>query len=257
VFPDSAAHVLSTWVRRSALGALLAACLLGGAARGGEVSITWDRELAFDFDRSQYQTSLEQIVSQAYRAACGFLGWSREGTLRVAVLTHDHYEKQFGSDAESSQGACYSGGEIFVNGGNRLDGLIMREIAHEMTHAVLDYRGTAHRLPTWFNEGLAERVGWSQRGLSALEPIQAQELKNAAEHNSLPPLQIRGPLSPLGYLHSYAAIVFLEEKATRPEILRIAKKTLEGSPFDAAFRDATHWSTADLDRALSAWAERL
>jgi hypothetical protein len=229
----------------------MAAMVLWGTAGAQEVETSWDPDLSFDFDRSHYQELLQQIVTEGYAAASGFLGITRNGSLRVFVYSKDHYEKVFGEAAGRRRGAHYSRNAIYVNGGNRLDNRFAAEIAHEMTHALLDYRGTAHRLPAWFNEGLAERVGWARRGLVGLASTQANELKSAAEHGEWPPLQDKEPLSAFGYLQSYAAVVFLEHKAGRAVLLRVAKKTLEGESFQSALREQTHWSTSELERAFA------
>jgi hypothetical protein len=222
----------------------VAAMVLWDTASAQEVETSWDPDLSFDFDRAHYEELLQQIVTQGYTAASGFLGMARHGSLRVFIYSNDHYGKVFGEDARRRRGAHYARNAIYVNGGNRLDGRFAGEIAHEMTHAVLDYRGTGHRLPAWFNEGLAERVGWAQRGLVGLASTQAAELKNAAEHGE-------EPLSSLGYLQSYAAVLFLEHKAGRAALLRVTKKTLEGESFDSALRAETHWSTSDFERAFA------
>ncbi len=233
----------------------VAAMVLCDAAGAQEVETSWDPDLSFDFDRAHYQELLQQIVSQGYAAASGYLGMTRTGSLRVFVYSKDHYEKVFGEDAGRKRGAHYARNAIYVNGGNRLDGRFAAEIAHEMTHAVLDYRGTGFRLPAWFNEGLAERVGWSQRGLNGLASNQADELKNAAEHGEWPALQVKEPLSRFGYLQAYAAVAFLEQKAGHAALLRAIKKTLEGESFDNALRAETHWSTSDFERAFAIWVQ--
>jgi hypothetical protein len=243
--------VKSAFIHATAI-AMAAAMVLCDTAGAQEVETTWDPDLSFDFDRAHYQEMLQQIVTQGYAGATGYLGMTRNGSLRVFIYSKDHYEKVFGEEAGRRRGAHYSRNAIYVNGGNRLDDRFAGELAHEMTHAVLDTRGTAGRLPAWFNEGLAERVGWAQRGLTGLTSSQAAELKGTAEHGELPPLQRREPLSSFGYLESYAAVLFLEHKAGKAALLRVTKKTLEGESFDAALREETHWSTtSDFERALA------
>jgi len=231
------------------------ALTLWNTASAQVVETSWDPDLAFDFDRAHYQELLQQIVTQGYAAASTYLGMTRSGPLRVYVYNKEHYEKAFGEAAGRRRGAHYSRNAIYVNGGNRLDGHFAGEMAHEMTHAVLDFQGTGHRLPAWFNEGLAERVGWAQRGLTGLAGNQADQLKVAAEHGELPPLQVREPITTFGYLQSYAAVLFLEHKAGKAALLRVAKKTLEGEAFDSALREETRWSTSDLERALAVSAQ--
>jgi hypothetical protein len=144
-----------------------------------------------------------------------------------------------------------------VNGGNRLDGPFAGELAHEMTHAVLDYRGTAHRLPAWFNEGLAERVAFRLRGLEGLAGAQVELLKRSVEHGEFSALPPRQYLSQFQYLQAYAAVCFIEQKIGREGLLRIARKTMEGEAFEKALQSETHWSQAELERALVSWVENL
>lgn len=240
-------------LRRLALVALLAS----GRAGAAEVDVAWDPGLAFDFDWAHYQGLLQQIVSQGYQQATAFVGLSREKPLRIFVYTHEHYEQAFGTSAEISRGAHYSRDAIYVNGGSRLDARFAGTIAHEMTHALLDYRGTGHALPVWFNEGLAERVGWLRRGLAELGTSQAGQIKSAREHGLLTPLQARDHLSPFGYLQSWAAVLFLEQKLGRKGLLAIAQKTLEGLPFERALYQQTQWTQGELEGAFNEWSDQL
>jgi hypothetical protein len=244
---------LFTTVRRLALVALLVSARAGAA----EVDIAWDPGLSFDFDREHYEALLQQIVSQGYQEASAFVGLSREKPLRIFVYTHEHYEKEFGTSAEISRGAHYSRDAIYVNGGSRLDGHFAGTLAHEMTHALLDYRGTGHTLPVWFNEGLAERVSFLRQGLADLATNQATSIKDAREHGFLTPLQGKNYLSRFGYLQSYAAVLFLEQKLGRKVVLAVAKRTLEGAPFERALYQETQWTQAELEQAFSEWSDQL
>jgi hypothetical protein len=240
--------------RGLALAALFA---LPASGRAAEVDIAWDPGLAFDFDHEHYQGLLKQIVSQSYDEAAAFTGLTRDKPLRIFVYTHPHYEKEFGTSAEISRGAHYSRDAIYVNGGSRLDAHFAGTLAHEMTHALLDYRGTGHALPVWFNEGLAERVSWLHQGLDELASNQASQIKGAREHGFLTPLQAKNALSPFGYLQSWAAVLFLEQKLGRKAVLAVAKKTLDGLPFERALYQETQWTQAELEQAFNEWSDQL
>lgn len=244
----------SAILERLALVALLA---LSASARAAQVDIAWDPGLAFDFDRGHYEALMQQIASQGYGEASAFVGLARDKPLRLFVYTHEHYEKEFGTSAEISRGAHYFRDAIYVNGGSRLDSHFAGTLAHEMTHALLDYRGTAHALPVWLNEGLAERVSWLHQGLADLANSQATTIKAAREHGSLTPLQARDYLSPFGYLQSWAAVLFMEQKLGRKTLLAVAKKTLDGLPFERALYQETQWTQGELEQAFNDWAEQL
>ncbi len=245
-------------VRSAMLSRLaLVALLVSGRARAAEPDIAWDPGLAFDFDREQYKVLLQQIVAQGYHEASAFVGLSRGKPLRIFVYTHEHYEAEFGTAAEISHGAHYFRDAIYVNGGSRLDAHFAGTLAHEMTHAVLDYRGTGHALPVWLNEGLAERVSWRHQGLDELANSQAMTIKEAGEHGTLTPLQGHDYLSPFGYLQSWAAVLFIEKKLGRNVLLAIVKKTLDGLPFERALYQETRWSQRELEQAFGEWADQL
>jgi hypothetical protein len=126
-----------------------------------------------------------------------------------------------------------------------------------MVHAVLDHQGTAWRLPTWLNEGLAEVVGWKRMGLDDLAPNQVEELKYAGRRQVLTPLPFQGHLTPAGYLRCHAAVLFVEKKAGREKLLGVVRRTLDGEPFERALDRETRWSMARLESDFADWVEHL
>lgn len=218
--------------------------------------IAWDQDLAFEHDRENYQRALSRIVEEAWRLAQTETGLALRRPVKVRVHSRAGYEQTFGTGAAWNRGAHYLRGEIHVNGGNRLDDGFAGGIAHEMVHAVLDHRGTAWRLPTWLNEGLAERVAWQRKGLADLAPNQVEELKYAGRQRVLTPLPLRG-LAREQYLHCYAAVLFVEQKAGKEKLLAVVRRTLEGEAFERALDGETRWSTADLEREFADWVDHL
>jgi hypothetical protein len=89
-----------------------------------------------------------------------------------------------------------------------------------------------------------------------LAPNQVAELKQARERRELAPLPLVGKLSPLDYLRSYAAVLFLEERSGREKLLSLVRRTLGGEPFDRALRGELGLSPEDLDREFAAWVGR-
>ncbi len=226
------------------------------ALAGPPPEIAWDQDLAFEHDRENYQRMLAGIVDEAWRLAQAETGLSTQRTVKVRVHSRAGYEQAFGTGAAWNRGAHYSRGEIHVNGGNRLDDRFAGGMAHEMVHAVLDSQGTAWRLPTWVNEGLAERVGWRRKGLTDLAPNQVEALKYAGRQRLLTPLPTRG-LAREQYLHCYAAVLFVERKAGMDKLLALVRRTLEGEPFERALDRETRWSQADLEREFVDWVDHL
>ncbi len=244
--------------RRALLvGSALAALAAPAGGDPPPVEIAWDPDLAFEHDREDYQRMLSDIVEGAYRQASAETGFSLRRVLRVQVHSRAGYERAFGTGAAWNQSAHYSRGEIHVNGGNRLDDRFAGGMTHEMVHAVLDHRGTAWRLPTWVNEGLAERADWKRRRLDDLAPNQVAELQYHGRLRTLTPLPRQGCLTHAGYLHCYAAVLFVEKKAGRDKLLAVVRRTLEGEPFERALDHETRWSAADLEREFADWVEHL
>lgn len=226
------------------------------ALAGPPPEIAWDQDLAFEHDREHYQRMLAGIVDEAWRLAQAETGLSTHRTVKVRVHSRAGYESAFGTGAAWNRGAHYSRGEIHVNGGNRLDDHFAGGMAHEMVHAVLDFQGTAWRLPTWLNEGLAERVAWRRKGLSDLAPNQVEALEYAGRQRLLTPLPARG-LAREQYLHCYAAVLFVERKAGKEKLLALVRRTLEGEPYERALERETRWSQADLEREFANWIDHL
>lgn len=243
---------------RATQAALLLLALAGPAAAvaGPPPEIAWDQDLAFEHDRENYQRLLAGIVDEAWRLAQAETGLSTQRAVKVRVHSRAGYESAFGTGAAWNRGAHYSRGEIHVNGGNRLDDRFAGGMAHEMVHAVLDSQGTAWRLPTWVNEGLAERVAWQRKGLSDLAPNQVEELKYAGRERRLTPLPVRG-LAREQYLHCYAAVLFVERKAGRETLLAVVRRTLDGEPFEKALDREARWSVEDLEREFADWVAHL
>lgn len=104
---------------------VLAATLLvvaGGRAAAGEIRISWEKDLAFEWDRANYEKTLRDMVQASEAEVSAWLGWPRTRTLEVRVITRPRYEAQFGDAMAWNTGAHYSSGAIHVNGGARLDG---------------------------------------------------------------------------------------------------------------------------------------
>jgi len=242
---------------RTRLLAAVAGLAIGTPAAAAEVEISWDRDLAFEYDRENYQRALSEIVEQARVQVSAELGVTLQRSLRVEVHSPARYEQLFGTAAAFSQGAHYSRGAIHVNGGNRLGGRFAGLMVHEMTHAFLDSWGTGGRLPTWLNEGLAERLAWRRMGLDDLAPNQVLELEAARREGKLVPLPARMHLTAFGYLQCYAAVLFLEKKAGKAKVSAVVRRTLEGEPFERALDRELRWTAGDLEREYAAWVERL
>jgi hypothetical protein len=234
----------------------LAGAVAGGIARGAEVVITWDPELAPPGDRDAYERQLREIVRDARARATADLGMELRRPLTVKVHSRAGFERDFGKDAAHVDAARFVGEVIHVNGGTRLDDRFAGLVVHEMAHAVLDDRGTAASLPRWLDEGLAERLSWKRRGMDALAPNQVAELKQAVETHVLTPLPATRELSRFGYLQAFAAVLFLETRFGHEKVLALVRATLGGEPFDRAMQRELGWSTADLEKAFTAWVNR-
>ncbi len=237
--------------------AALLSAISCASARAAEVEIAWDQDLAFAHDRDHYQRLLQDIVQKSYAQVSDELGLTLGQALQVKVDSRAHFEEQFGTAAALVEAAHYSREVIHINGGNRLDDRFAGLIVHEMTHAVLDYRGTGGRLPAWLNEGLAERLSWKRKGLYDLAPNQVSEIKRARDQGTLTPLPASGQLTELGYMRCFAAVLFLEKKIGKDKVLALVRRTLEGEPFDRVLDRELRWSVADLEREFGAWVDHL
>jgi hypothetical protein len=235
------------------------AALLGTprAARAGDVDVSWDRDLAFEWDRAGYEKSLGELVRSSQDEVSAWLGWTLTGRLQVHVLTRERYEAQFGSDAAWNRAAHYARGAIYVNGGARLDGSFQGMMVHETAHAFLDHAGTGGRLPAWVNEGIAERLGFRRRAQEALATTQVGQLEDALEHGFLTPLPARGPLSRFGYLQSFATILYLEQKYGKDQLLRVVRRTLDKGSFEQALDAELRLSVAQLEGGFRYWVDHL
>jgi hypothetical protein len=242
--------------RRLLVALGLAGALAAGMARGAEVVIAWDPELAPPGDREAYERQLREIVRDARARATAELGMELRRPLTVKVHSREGFEREFGKDAVHVDAARFVGEVIHLNGGTRLDDRFAGLVVHEMAHAVLDDRGNAASLPRWLDEGLAERLSWKRRGMDRLAPNQVAELKQAAETHALTPLPATREMSRFGYLQAYAAVLFLETRFGRDKVLALVQATLGGEPFDRALQRELGWSTADLEKAFTAWVNR-
>jgi hypothetical protein len=227
------------------------------AARAAEIEISWDRDLAQEWDRASYEKTLRQFVEEGLAVSAGWLGIDPSRPIKVNVLTRARYEAQFGSDAAWSRGAHYQGGAIQTNGGARLDGTFAGLLAHELTHAILDHRATGGRLPQWLNEGLAERVAWRRRGIEQLDGVQVNRLETALDQRTLLPLPSGVRLSNFGYLQSFAAILYLESKLGRERLLAVVRRTIEKEPFERALAAEAGMSPRQLDEGFVYWVDHL
>ena len=237
-----------------AAAALLA---IATASQAGEVAIGWDADLARPPDREAYERQLRAIVNDARARVVAELGMEPGPSLSVKVHSRAGYQRQFGSDAVHEDAARFVGEVVHVNGGARLDDRLAGVVVHELVHAALDARGTASALPRWLDEGLAERAGWRRRGLETPAPNQVAELKQARERQELVPLPRTGEMSRLGYLESWAAVVFLEGKVGRERLTAAVRATLGGEPFEKALRREAGLSPEDVDRGFEAWVGTL
>jgi hypothetical protein len=235
--------------------ALLAAAglLLATGARGAEVAVSWDAELAPPEGRATYEARLRAIVEEARARVVAGLGLEPGPGIAVAVHTRAAFEARFGADAARLDLARFVGDTIHVNGGARLDDRLAGVVVHELCHAALDSRGTARSLPRWLDEGLAERLSWQRRGLESPAPNQVAELRQARERKALVPLPREGELSRLDYLRSWAAVVFLEQRVGRARLLAVVRATLAGEPFDRALARELSLTPEEVDRGFDAW----
>ncbi len=79
-------------MRGSPTGVLVTLAILGAlgsmhARADAPVEISWDQELAHDFDRENYQRLLTGIVQTSYALVSAELGLPLQGPLRIKVYT--------------------------------------------------------------------------------------------------------------------------------------------------------------------------
>ena len=239
---------------------LLAAVLLvvlGGRAAAADVQISWDKDLAFEWDRANYEKTLRDMVRASEEEVSSWLGWPRTRALEVRVITRARYETQFGSGMAWNTGAHYRRGVIHVNGGARLDGGFSGMLTHEMTHAFLDDLDTGYRLPTWLNEGLAERLGHRTRGQHDLSTTQVQQLEVALEQRQLVPLPTGGGMTPFRYLQAFGAVLFLEKKLGKESLLAVVRRVMRKGTFEQALDAELRWTMKNIDEGFSYWVDHL
>jgi hypothetical protein len=241
----------------TAVAALAVTCSasLPARAAAAEVAISWDQDLAFEWDRASYERTLREWVARSDAEVAAWLGFSRTRPLRLRVMTKPRFEQAFGSVHAASAGAHYLRGEIAVNGGARLDGWFSGMLTHELCHAYLDDLGTGHRLPSWLNEGMAERLGLRTRGQETLTTGQRQELEIALQDHRLVPLAASS--GRFKYLVGFAAVLFLEQKVGKDQLLAVIRRTLAQGTFEQALDAELRWTPKDLDERFSTWVDHL
>jgi hypothetical protein len=224
-------------------------------ASAADLAITWDPDLAFEWDRASYERTLRELVGRADADVAAWLGFSRSRPIAVHVVTRARYEQSFGSGMAWNTGAFYRDGTVHVNGGRRLDGWFAGMLAHELTHAYLDDLGTGHRLPRWLNEGLAERVGFKARGEDGLTTGQVQELKIALQDRRLVPLA--AATGRFLYLQGYGAVLFLEKKVGKDALLSVVRRAMRQGTFEQALDAELRWAPKDVDAGFAYWVDHL
>jgi hypothetical protein len=187
----------------------------------------------------------------------GWLGFGRTRPLEVRVVTKARYEAQFGSGMAWGSGAHYRSGVINVNGGARLDGWFAGMLSHEMTHAFLDDLGTGHRVPTWLNEGLAERLYYRTRGQQGLDTTQVTTLEVALQQKQLLPLPAAGAMTEFRYLQGFAAVLFLEHKIGKDALLAVVRRTMKEGSFERALDAELRWTMRNVEEGFAYWVDHL
>jgi len=229
---------------------------IAGSASAQEIRLDWDPSLAFEGDRGNYAQLLRERVRAAYREVSGALGITLRRPLEIRVLTPAGFAAQFGEERAFTVGAQYREAAIHVNGGNRQDDRFQALLEHELVHALLDTDGRSGCLPTWLNEGLAERFRWRKLGIEKLAPNQIAELQRAQAAGALTPLVRLGPLSPFGYLQSFAALLFLEVANGPDAPGRLAAAILADCD-PAKGLASLRTDQADLERRFALWVREL
>jgi hypothetical protein len=229
----------------------------GGAARADELRISWEKDLAFEWDRESYEKTLRAMGGAAEAEVSAWLGFTRAHPLELRVVTRARYEAEFGSGMAWNTGAHYRGRVIHVNGGARLDGWFAGMLAHEITHAYLDALGTGHRFPDWLGEGLAERIGYRARGQHDLATAQVQQLETALEQRQLLPLPSGGGMTPFRYLQSYAAVLFLEKRLGKDTLLALVRRVMKDGTIEQALDAELRWTMRNVEEGFSYWVDHL
>jgi hypothetical protein len=204
---------------------------------------------------SDYEQTLRDMVRRSEAEVSSWLGFPLTRDLEVRVMSRARYEAGFGSEMAWNSGAHYAHGVVNVNGGARLNGYFAGLLTHELTHAFLDELRTGHRFPTWFNEGLAERLGYRTRGQEDLTTSQVTELKTALGAHRLVPLsQASGVFR---YLQGFAAVLFLERKVGKESLLAVVRRTMRQGTFEEALDAELRLTPRDVDERFASWVDHL
>jgi hypothetical protein len=248
---------MTRW-KRAALALVLVQALAASArAASPEILIDWDKDLAFDWDRENYERTIRALVEQAHAEASSWLGMPLRRPLTIRVLTPARYEATFGDEQARRCGAHYSSGTIYTNGGARLDAWFAGMLSHELAHALVDVRGTGARLPMWLNEGIAERVEAQRRGTDRLDGVQVNRLESALDQRTLVPLPRGYPLSEFGYLQCFAAILFLEAELGHEKLTATIRRAVEGAGFEKALESEAGWTPRKVEEGFAHWVDHL
>lgn len=240
-----------------AVAALLVTLASAAPARAADPVVTWDKDLAFDWDRTAYEKRLRELVRTGEAEVSAWLGLTRTRPLAVNVITPARYQARFGGGAPWIQGAHYRAGEIWVDGGSRQDATYEGLVIHELAHAVLDDRGTADALPTWFVEGLAERLRYRRLGQQGLSGTQVSMLEDMLDHGFLLPLLRSGRPTQHGYLQGFAAVLYLEQKLGRDGFQRLVRRALEVGSLEKALDLEQRWTTKEVEAGFRYWVDHL
>lgn len=220
------------------------------AAASSNAQITWDPSSREEAEKIGLVSALETESQQALAAITATLGLTLKRPIQINVHSADTYRKEFGAERGDNWWAHYFRGKIQINGGTPLNSGSIDLLYHEMAHAVVDHDGTGYRLPSWFNEGLAEYFSYSARGRT-LDEVQHLYLKDAINNRELGPVfSIQGKLSHLQYLQCYGAVWDLIQRIKMSGITNIVTETLQGTPFDDVF-------TRVLGTSVKNWDEKL
>ena len=132
---------------------------------------------------------------------------------------------------------------------------VTRTLFHEYTHALVhDVAGD--RLPTWFNEGLAEYEAWKdatppwpllRQAAASKHLIPWSELSN--QFSVTAPAMIVG----LAYEQSHSIVRFLAERFGFWRIRRVLKAVHGGTPLETALPAELHLKTSRLEEFWRAW----
>ncbi len=132
---------------------------------------------------------------------------------------------------------------------------VTRTLVHEYTHAVI--HDLVHdRLPTWFNEGLAEYEGWKGSA-----PAWAVLRQNAKAGTVLPWKDLKDAFSTslpanvvmLGYEESHSIIRYLVERYGFWRIRQVLKAVDAGTPLETVLETELHTKRTRLEAEWLKW----